>query len=166
MWRLCERYARFGWPLHFTETTVISAQCHGDIGYNEGGVNHWTALPDDLERQRDYTRDLYTLLFSHPAVEAITWWDFPDNQWLDAPGGLVTEALEPKPVYHALVDLIKGQWWSREAGLTDAAGCFRSQVFCGSYDLTVEAGGQTITVGTDILRDRSRFGQQTLVVRL
>lgn len=165
-WTICERYAQFGWPLHFTEATVLSGQCNEVIGYNEGDVNTWQVLPGDLEHQRDYTVDFYTLLFSHPAVEAITWWDFPDNQWMGAPGGLATEDLSPKPAYDALVKLVKQDWWSDEAGETNSDGAFGARVFCGNYDITVEADGQTVKLNTDILRERGRSADQIIHIHL
>jgi hypothetical protein len=145
---------------------VLSGQAKGAVGYGQGDRNSWTSLPGDLEKQRDYTLDFYTLLFSHPAVEAITWWDFCDNQWLNAPGGLLTENLEPKPVYHALRDLIKGQWWSRAAGRADGTGVFSARVFCGAYHITVSGAGRTVTVGLEIPRDRGRSGPKRVLIRL
>lgn len=79
-WEICERYAKYGWPIHFTELTVINGRCTKDVDYTIGNPNFWISRPEDLEIQREYTEQLYTLLFSHPAVEAITWWDFPDRQ--------------------------------------------------------------------------------------
>ena len=47
----------------------------------------------------------------HPAVEAITWWGFPDGGWLNAPTGLVRADGSPKPAYDRLHGLVKGEWW-------------------------------------------------------
>lgn len=166
-WEICERYARYGWPLHFTELTVINGRCTKDVDYTIGNPNSWISLPEDLEKQREYTEQFYTLLFSHPAVEAITWWDFPDRQWMDAPGGLVTEDLQVKPVYNGLKELIKKRWWSDESGVTNLEGCFQSTVYCGNYDITVKTGNQAVCVNTDIQRKLGAHeGPQELVVRL
>ena len=166
-WEICERYAKYGWPLHFTEVTVINGRCTNDVDYTIGNPNFWISRPEDLEIQREYTEQLYTLLFSHPAVEAITWWDFPDRQWMDAPGGLITEDLKIKPVYDGLKELIKKRWWSNEEGRTNLSGCFASAVYCGNYDITVKAGNQAVSLNTDILRKFGvHEGAQKLVIEL
>ena len=67
----------------------------------------WYRGKEYEELQAKYTADFYTMLFSHPAVEAITWWDFQDNDWRAAPAGLVTEEVHRKPAYHALRKLIR-----------------------------------------------------------
>ena len=86
---------------------------------------------------------------------------------MDAPGGLVTEDLQIKPVYNGLKELIKKRWWSDEAGGTNLKGCFQSTVYCGNYDITVKTGNQTIHVNTDIQRKfGAHEGPQKLVVRL
>ena len=76
------------------------------------------------------------MLFSHPAVEAITWWDFADlGSWQGAPAGLVRKDMTPKPAYEALTRLIKGKWWTGEAKLTtDAAGKVRFRGYLGAYE--------------------------------
>ena len=61
---LCERYARYGWPLHFTELTVINGRCTKDVDYTIGNPNSWISLPEDLEKQREYTRAVL-----YPAVQ-------------------------------------------------------------------------------------------------
>lgn len=69
-WAVCERFARFEVPLHFTETTVVSGPKLD---------SNWTTTPEGEERQAQQVAEFYTMLFSHPAVAAITWWDFSDQ---------------------------------------------------------------------------------------
>ncbi|MCE5308328.1 MAG: hypothetical protein LLG20_11875 [Acidobacteriales bacterium] len=63
------------------------------------------------------TRNLYRLLFSHPSVEAITWWNlaggtaFGDENKYRA--GLVRRDMFPKPSYEALRKLIREEWHTR-----------------------------------------------------
>ena len=62
------------------------------------------------------------MLFSHPAVAAVTWWDFTDQDaWQQAPAGLVRDDMSPKPAYEQLRSLIKGKWWTK-AGKDDRLG--------------------------------------------
>jgi hypothetical protein len=79
----------------------------------------------------------YSVLFSHPAVRAITWWDFSDfNSWMGAPAGLVRKDMSPKPAYNRLMDLIHKEWWTSEEGSTDQNGLYMLRAFYGDYQIT------------------------------
>ncbi len=113
VWAVCERYAKFGKPLHWTETTFVSGEQGWDLRKQRPGFE-WVSTPEGEKRQAQDAVRFYTLLFSHPAVEAITWWDFSDqNAWKQAPAGLLSVDMTPKPAYRALHDLVKHQWWTR-----------------------------------------------------
>ena len=104
-WTVCERFAQFGKPLHFTETTLVSGPRKSST------ISIWNTTPKGEERQAKEAVEFYTLLFSHPAVEAITWWDFTDQgAWQGAPAGFLRKDMTPKPMYHELKKLIKGKW--------------------------------------------------------
>jgi len=154
VWETCETYARFGKPLHFTETTVLS----GEHGWER---TPWPTTPEGEAFQADYVEKLYTVLFSHPAVEAITWWDFMDGAWQGAPAGLVHADLTPKPVYERLMKLVKGKWWTNLETQTDEAGVARFRGFLGHYRVTVS------TPTGDIVReiDVGRGADNALTVR-
>ena len=138
-WETCEAYARFGKPLHFTELTVLSGQ-HGS---REG--RPWPTTPEGEARQADYVEKLYTVLFSHPAVSAITWWDFMDGGWQGAPAGLVRADLTPKPVYDRLMRLVKGAWWTQTTTQTDENGLARFRGYLGRYRVrAVTAAGEAV----------------------
>jgi hypothetical protein len=71
VWGVCERFARFGVPLHFTETTILS----GEPGRERAsGGRPWPSTADGEKRQAEEVERFYTMLFSHPAVAGITWW--------------------------------------------------------------------------------------------
>ena len=136
-WDVCERHARFGVPLHFTETTVVSGPKKG---------SSWATTAEGEARQEKLVGEFYRVLFSHPAVEAITWWDFTDqNAWQRAPAGLVRADMTPKPAYNRLDDLIKGQWWTKTEVQTDSTGQVRLQGFLGRYDVIAEPGNRRLT---------------------
>jgi GH35 family endo-1,4-beta-xylanase len=129
-WEVCDRFAKFNVPLHFTETTVVSGPKQ-DSG--------WTTTPEGEQRQAEHVAEFYTVLFSHPAVEAITWWDFSDQDaWQRAPAGLVRSDMSPKPAYEKLCELIKGKWWTKTEVQTDSGATVPFQGFLGHYE--VEAG--------------------------
>jgi len=140
VWEVCERFSRFGVPLHFTETTILS----GERGRER--EQPWPSTPAGEQWQALEAVRFYTLLFSHPSVEAITWWDFCDfHAWQGAPAGFLRRDLTPKPMYFALKDLIKGKWWTQTSIETDPKGEADLRGFLGDYQITVKAKGQEIT---------------------
>lgn len=140
VWEICDRYVRFKLPIHFTETTIVS-------GSRNPADRTWgPSTPEGEARQAEETAQFYTLLFAHPAVQAITWWDFSDlGAWQGAPAGWLRRDMSPKPVYERLRALIKGEWWTRLEGEPDALGEFRAFAFHGRHRVTVELpGGRTL----------------------
>lgn len=135
-WDVCERFAKFGKPLHFTEVTLVSGP-RSDSG--------WRTTPEGEERQARETAEFYTVLFSHPAVEAITWWDFSDQgAWQGAPAGFIRSDMTPKPVYDQLRKLIKGKWWTETRSATNGAGLARFRGFFGTYEVEVKVGDRIL----------------------
>jgi len=153
-WEVCERFAKFGKPLHFTETTVVSGP------RKKSG---WTTTPDGEKRQTQQVAEFYRVLFSHPAVEAITWWDFTDqNAWQRAPAGLVRDDMSPKPAYEELKRLIKGKWWTQTETPISDGGQARFRGFLGQYEVAASIDGRKLT---GIFRlDKTK--KQTIDVRL
>lgn len=136
IWDVCERFAKYGKPLHFTEATVVSGP------KMPGG---WKTTAEGEERQAALVAEFYTVLFSHPAVEAITWWDFSDQgAWQHAPAGLLREDMSPKAVYERLMDLVKNRWWTRAVAKVQE-GAVSLDGFFGSYEVTASAGSQHLT---------------------
>ncbi|MGA1237343.1 MAG: endo-1,4-beta-xylanase, partial [Limisphaerales bacterium] len=131
VWKLCNRYAQLGVPLHFSEVTVLSGErLPGD---------QWGPSRFEYEiLQRDYVPQLYTLLFGHPAIQSITWWDLSDRAaWKGAAAGLLRDDMSPKPAYEQLLDLIKRQWWTRVEGRTNPHGEFQFRAFHGRHRITL-----------------------------
>ena len=147
-----ERFSRFGLPIHFTENTLIS----GDImpayivDLNDWQVDEWPSTPEGEERQAREISEMYTVLFSHPLVEAITTWDFNDGCWLKAPSGFVHADNTLKPSYDALKQLIHGDWETHETLVTDAEGCLSFTGFRGGYTLQTDAGNAGFTLDSDL----------------
>ena len=135
-----ERFSRFGLPIHFTENTLIS----GDImpayieDLNDWQVDSWPSTPEGEERQAREITEMYSVLFAHPLVEAVTTWDFNDGCWLKAPSGFVRQDNSEKPSYYALQKLIHGDWETHEQLTTDGEGFVSFSGFKGGYALTVD----------------------------
>jgi endo-1,4-beta-xylanase len=145
VWATAQKFSRFGRPIHFTETTVLSGP-RREFNFNNP-PRDWETTPEDEVRQADYVEQFYSLLFSHPSVRAITWWDFTDRgAWLNAPAGFLRKDMSPKPVYDRLMKLIHGEWWTQARGTTGASGEYKTRAFYGDYRVTVtDAQGRTIT---------------------
>ncbi len=136
VWEVCERFARFGAPLHFTETTIVS-------GPRAGRWRWGKTEPGLEERQAREVAAFYTVLFSHPSVEAITWWDLSDlRAWQGAPAGLLRRDLSPKPAYERLLDLVRRRWWTEREETTGADGVVRVRGFFGDYEVEAAYGGK------------------------
>jgi len=146
VWQVCETFGKFGRPLHFTETTVLSGP-RRSLDYNAPAATDWRSTPEGEAQQAGYVAQFYTLLFSHPSLRAITWWDFSDRDaWLGAPAGLLRPDMSPKPAYLRLMNLIHKQWWTNAAGTTNRKGAYTSRVFYGNYQITVtDSKGRTKT---------------------
>lgn len=158
---IIERFARYGLPIHFTETTLVSGQLMpADIvDLNDYQVPHWPTTPEGEQRQAEELTRHYTTLLSCPSVQAITYWGIADGGWLGAPGGLLRADGSAKPSYEALHRLVKDDWWLAPTTLvTDDEGRLRFTGFLGEYGLSV--AGRTATVRLD------RPGETTVRVAL
>ena len=134
--KLNPRGSEYNVPLHYTETTVVSGP---------KSDNGWVTTAQGEKTQAEAVSEFYTLLFSHPAVEAITWWDFTDqNAWQNAPAGLIRADMSPKPAYHRLKDLIKGKWWTKTQRLTGPQGHIDFTGFLGEYQLSTTLNGRKL----------------------
>ncbi|HEY3281701.1 MAG TPA: endo-1,4-beta-xylanase, partial [Armatimonadota bacterium] len=116
VWQRTQRFAQFGRPLHYTELTVLSGPPRGGIDLRNPPTD-WLTTPEGEAAQAQYVESFYRLLFSHPSVQAITWWDLADRDaWQNAPAGLLRKDLSPKPAYDRLMKLVRGEWWTRASG--------------------------------------------------
>ncbi|MHB8900147.1 MAG: endo-1,4-beta-xylanase [Thermoguttaceae bacterium] len=139
LWETCERFSRFSVPLHFTEMTIVS----GERVSGKARGESWPTTPEGEAKQAREVERVYTLLFSHPSVEAITWWDFSDlGAWQGAPAGLVRKDMTPKPAYEALLKLVKDEWWTRLTVETDESGRASFRGFLGDYEVEVSVAGR------------------------
>ena len=145
-----ERFSRFGLPIQFTESTLVSGHLMPPeiVDLNDYQVADWPTTPDGEARQADEVETHYRTLLAHPSVEAITWWGFPDGGWLNAPTGLVRVDGSPKPAYERLHGLVKGEWWLPPTTMrTDDEGRLRVSGFLGDYE--VSSRGRTAAVALD-----------------
>jgi len=136
---ILERFSRFNLPIHFTETTIISGNLMPPEieDLNDYKVEEWPSTPEGEERQAMEAMLHYKTLFAHPKVEAITWWNFVDGEWLNAPSGFITKDGRIKPIYYELYKLIKGEWWTEQQYLmTDEQGSVKVSGYMGDYEIS------------------------------
>ncbi|GEM00136.1 endo-1,4-beta-xylanase [Cellulomonas terrae] len=137
--RILDRFARFGLPLHLTESTLLS----GDLmpahieDLNDHQVSSWPSTPEGEARQADEIERHYRTLVGHPAVQAATYWGITDaGAWLGAPAGLVRADGTPKPAYDTLRRLVKDEWWLAPTTLrTSSSGRVPVSGFRGTYSV-------------------------------
>ena len=146
------RFSRFGLPIHFTENTLISGEIMPPhiVDLNDWQVDSWPSTKEGEERQAREISEMYSVLFAHPLVEAITTWDFNDGCWLKAPSGFVREDNSEKPSYHALMKLIHGEWETHETLTTDSEGRLSFTGFKGEYALRSDHGSAVFSLENDL----------------
>jgi GH35 family endo-1,4-beta-xylanase len=136
---MLDRFARYGLPLHLTETTLVSGHLMPSHieDLNDYQIPDWPTTPEGEERQANEIVRHYRSLVAHPAVQAINYWGLTDRgSWLGAPVGLIRTDGTRKPSYDALSALIKGEWWlPPTVKRTDADGSLTVRGFYGDYTL-------------------------------
>jgi len=146
MRRTLDRFARYGLPLHLTETTLLSGDLMppGIEDLNDYQIPSWPTTPAGEERQAEEIVRHYRSLVEHPAVQSINYWGITDDgAWLGAPVGLLRTDGSRKPAYDALAGLIKGEWWLAPTEMrTTAGGTVTVRGFFGDYT----AGGAPFTI--------------------
>jgi len=146
---MLDRFARYGLPLHMTETSLVSGHLmpREIEDLNDYQLPEWPTTEEGEARQAEEVVRHYRSLVGHPAVQSINYWGLTDRDaWLGAPIGLVRADGTPKPSYGALTDLIKGEWWLAPTEMrTDADGTLTVQGFYGDY----EVAGAPVRISPD-----------------
>jgi len=108
---------------------------------------------EDEELQAKLIENLYSVWFSHPAVEMIMYWNLVDGYAAFAPlgdmnqgenyyhSGLLRFDLTPKPGYEMLRELFDVRWHTQGETETNGEGlaCFKG--FKGEYEVILEKSG-------------------------
>ena len=112
--------------------------------------------PEDEELQAELLRYFYTVLFSHPALDSIVYWNSvdgfcydagPEGRWNEnlVRGTLFRRDLSPKPAAKMLYHLIHERWHTEYEAETDEDGNLTVRGFYGDYEMIYE--DQTISFG-------------------
>ena len=176
LWSALESYKEYEKPIFLSEVSILSCGIFEDWRGLDVQEKAWQNAIDnqlpipiikgtpELEKyQADLTRDFYTLAFSHPLVESITWWTITDlDPWRGMPSGLLNVDGEPKPVYYVLDDLINKQWKTSEKGSLGKKSIFSFRGFYGTYEVKVNFNGRTFYGRFDASKGQENFLNVTL----
>jgi len=136
-----DRYVALGKRVHITEFQLPSRQLpemyrYGQLDWNE-------------TVQAAYVEGFYTLIFSKPTADSITWWFISsamptfDENIGSRPFERSSKSLIPKASYYTLKNLITNRWRARGSGFTDTDGTMKFRGFGGAYVLTLTHNGLT-----------------------
>ncbi len=151
LYRVLDKYAEFGLPLQITETTIPA----------------YSNSPEDEEVQAELLRMFYAVCFSHPAVEAVIYWNLVDGYAAGARqgdmaagenayyGGLLRFDMSGKPAFRAMRDLFGREWHTECSLTTDGDGRCAFRGFHGEYDAVIEKNGQRVKKTLLLSRDGS-----------
>ena len=152
---IVDRFARFGLPIHMTETTLVSGELMPAhiVDLNDYVVSDWPSTPEGEERQAREVERHYRSLVGHPAVASVTYWGLTDaGAWLGAPAGLVRADGTPKPAYDRLHSLVRGEWWQAATpSRTNGSGVVEISGFPGVYRVAAGAASATVTVDGSVV---------------
>lgn len=119
-------------PIHVSEVTI--------------------SAPDDTESgkaiQAVLARNLYRLWFSYPEVMGITWWNVVDGGAAEGEpslSGLYDKDMNPKPVYHALDQLINQEWKTRTTLKAQPGEALKFRGYKGLYRVTWTRADDKVT---------------------
>ena len=133
IFQVMDTYARLGTALQITELTIPA----------------YSNAAEDEELQAEIVRNLYSMWFSHPAMEAIVYWNVVDGfAYGTTPGdmtsgenyyygGLVRYDFTPKPAYHVIRELFEKTWRTNVELTTDEVGNVDFKGFYGDYEVEI-----------------------------
>lgn len=154
LFAVLDQYAKLNRPVQITEITIPA----------------YSKEMEDEEIQAELIRQLYSIWFSHEAVEAIIYWNLVDGYAAFAPqgdmasgenyyhGGLLRFDMSEKPAYRVIKDLFQKEWHTEADCVTDQRGNAGFKGFYGRYKLTFDQNGKTVEQEIDFSkRASSRF---------
>jgi GH35 family endo-1,4-beta-xylanase len=128
--RFYDEMAEAGFPLHITEFWPSLGRLNAPELSEEA----------KREKQLQYVKDYLTIAFSHPAISSFFFWGF-FNRAIDRAEG-PSPALEAKPLYHEIYDLLHKEWKTHVKKTTDSDGFISFKGFYGDYALRYATKGK------------------------
>jgi GH35 family endo-1,4-beta-xylanase len=103
--RLLDRFSKLGKPIHITELGVSSSTECDEGSYLKEVRGLWHSPWSEIV-QADWIEQFYTLCYSKPYIQAISWWDFADRGNFWPHGGLLDRNMQPKESFYRLENLL------------------------------------------------------------
>jgi GH35 family endo-1,4-beta-xylanase len=128
--RFYDEMAEAGFPLHITEFWPSLDRLESS-GLTE---------EEKREKQLQYVKDYLTIAFSHPAIRSFFFWGF-FNRSIDRAEG-PSPALETKPLYQEIYNLLHKEWKTHVKETTDSDGFVSFKGFYGDYALRYASKGK------------------------
>ena len=140
LYKVLDKYAQLGKKIQITEMTIPA----------------YSSDAEDEDVQAELIEKIYTVFFSHPAMEAIVYWNLVDGYAAAAKlgdmtrgeniyhGGLMNFDLSKKKAYHVVKKLFSEKWHTEENGITNDSGKFDFKGFFGDYDVEITHDGKTV----------------------
>lgn len=158
LYKHMDLYAGLGKPLQITEVTIPAYS--------------WEA--EDEAMQANIIEKLYSVWFSHPAVEQIIYWNLVDG-YAHVPnidvkqiastqgdmtigenyyhGGLLRFDMSPKPAYNKIKELTQKVWHTEISQKLDETGALAFRGFYGKYDVEILINGHKETKEITLSKD-------------
>lgn len=139
LYAVMDQYGDFRKPLQITEVTIPAYS--------------WN--PEDEALQAEIIKNLYSIWFSHPNMEAIVYWNLVDGYAAFAPqgdmnsgenyyhAGLLRFDLSPKPSYQMLKKLIHETWHTSLSLNSGERSFIDMKGFYGNYEVRATVDGKT-----------------------
>lgn len=134
IFRVLDCYEKLRRPIQITEITIPA----------------YSNDAEDEALQAEIIENLYSIWFSHKAVEMITYWNVTDGYAAWAPqgdmtkgenifyGGLMRFDMSKKPAYEKIQHLFKEKWITDAEGETNEFGQAKINGFYGDYDIIID----------------------------
>lgn len=157
LYKLMDLYAKLNLPQQITEMTLPA--------YGNDEENEYV--------QAELLKHVYSIFFSHPAMEAIIYWNLVDGYAHGAKpgdmavgeniyyGGLFHFDMSEKPAYKMLKHLINEEWHTEET-IKANGNTAQFRGFYGDYELIVHADGKTIPVDFKFSKEANHNATITL----
>jgi hypothetical protein len=134
---MLDRFAKLGLRLQITEFDMWGG------GWGEG----------ENPTRAEWVRTLLTVSFANPSMDGVLMWGFWDGRHWRGSAPLFKRDWSLRPEGKVWMDLVNGQWWTRETRTTDADGRVELRGFLGDYTITVTHDGGSTVESTSLTGD-------------
>lgn len=146
----------WGWQGHFGESLTPPEEVWKALDYfwktykRPIEITEFEINTKDEKGQADYTRDLLTAWFAHPATVGFTTWGFWEgNIWIPN-GAMFRKNWSPKPNALVWKNLIYKQWWTNADLSSGSSGTAGVRGFRGRYEIIVQSAGKEVKKSVEL----------------